>query len=81
MLIVLSLRLVNMKSSSCFHAFMASLKFEEPFLIGCMFKCMFFGAFGAGPPKSLDLLGVGNPGKKRHLAIGTVSNLLYIKTA
>ena len=50
---------------------MASLKFEEPFLMGCMFKCISY-VFGAGPPRSLDLLGVGNPGKKRQLGIGTV---------
>ena len=29
-----------------------------------MLKCE-LGAFGAGPPKSLDLRGVGNPGQKR----------------
>ena len=33
--------------------------------MGCMFKCE-LDAFGAGPPKSLDLRGVGNPGQKRQ---------------
>ena len=48
--------------------------------MGCMFKCISY-VFGAGPPRSLDLLGVGNPGKKRQLGIGTVLQYPMICTS